>query len=89
MKQIEEDFEFLLKLEDSDDKNEDDTANNEINGQTERKVRVEIATEELNKLKEEARMRNFPLIEEYDFRKDTKIPDMKIELKPNTIVRDY
>ena len=29
------------------------------------------------------------MIEEYDFKRDTKIPDLKIELKPNTLVRDY
>jgi len=34
-------------------------------------------------------MNQFPLIEEYDFKRDSKNPDLKIELKPNTMVRDY
>jgi hypothetical protein len=29
------------------------------------------------------------LIEEYDFKRDIKNPDLKIELKSNTIIRDY
>ena len=32
---------------------------------------------------------NLPLIEEFDFRKDNKTPDLKIELKSTTQVRDY
>ena len=30
-----------------------------------------------------------PLIQEYDFNRDSKNPDLKIELRPNTLVRDY
>jgi DNA excision repair protein ERCC-3 len=40
-------------------------------------------------LKQQSREYKFPLIEEYDFKRDTTNPDLKIELKPNTMVRDY
>lgn len=54
-----------------------------------KKVRIQIDTDELNKLKEDAKKRHFPFIEEYDFKGDTETADLNIELKPNTIVRDY
>ncbi len=53
------------------------------------KVRIRIEPESLNALKEQTKSRQYPLIEEYDFNRDTKNPDLKIELKPSTIVRDY
>jgi DNA excision repair protein ERCC-3 len=34
-------------------------------------------------------MMQYPLIEEYDFKRDNKNPDLKIEPKPNTMTRDY
>ena len=54
-----------------------------------KKIKVRIESESLNALKEQANKRNYPLIQEYDFNRDTKNADLKIELKPNTIVRDY
>lgn len=54
-----------------------------------KKVRIPIHTDELNALKVAAKNHNYPLIEEYDFKRDTKTADLKIELKPNTLVRDY
>ena len=54
-----------------------------------KKIKVRIEPESLNALKEQANKRNYPLIQEYDFNRDTNNADLKIELKPNTIVRDY
>ena len=54
-----------------------------------KKVRIAIAPESLNDLKSQTKNNNFPLIEEYDFKRDIKNPDLKIELKSNTIIRDY
>ena len=34
-------------------------------------------------------MNNLPLIEEYDFKNDSKTPDLNIELRTTTTVRDY
>lgn len=58
-------------------------------GKESRKVKVEIKPISLNRLKEQTRNHQYPLIEEYDFKRDTKIPNLNIELKPNTLVRDY
>ena len=54
-----------------------------------KKKRIAIDPESLNKLKNECIKFKYPLIEEYDFKRDTKNPDLDIELKPNTMVRDY
>lgn len=54
-----------------------------------KKIRIRIEPDSLNALKEQANKRNYPLIQEYDFNRDPKNEDLKIELKPNTIVRDY
>lgn len=43
----------------------------------------------LNQLKRQAKEEGFPLIEEYDFKRDNATPELKIDLKPNTHVRDY
>jgi len=43
----------------------------------------------LNLLKSQAIKRRYPLIEEYDFKSDMNTEKLDIELKPNTLVRDY
>jgi len=98
MKEIEEDFAFLLNLDKSDDEEEvldpalQADAQEQKGEQRERKKqRVEIAPVDngLNELKKQTIRHQFPLIEEYDFQRDSKNPDLKIDLKPNTVVRDY
>ena len=32
---------------------------------------------------------NLPLIEEYDFKRDRTTPDLQIEIKSTTVIRDY
>lgn len=32
---------------------------------------------------------DYPVLEEYDFRNDTVNPDLKIDLKPTTMIRSY
>lgn len=54
-----------------------------------KKERIHIDPESLNEIKQQAIQLGYPLIEEYDFNRDTKNQDLKIELKPNTMVRDY
>ena len=43
-----------------------------------KKIKVRIEPESLNALKEQANKRNYPLIQEYDFNRDTKNADLKI-----------
>jgi DNA excision repair protein ERCC-3 len=43
----------------------------------------------IERIKAQCLQFKMPLIEEYDFRKDNKTPDLKIELKSTTTVRDY
>ena len=57
--------------------------------QNEKIESIPIAGDDLNQLKEQTKLRNIPLIEEYDFKKDTQTADMKIELRPNTMIRAY
>ena len=54
-----------------------------------KKEKVAIIPTSLNFLKKQAKESQFPLIEEYDFKKDFATPDLKIDLRPNTNVRDY
>jgi len=54
-----------------------------------KKEKVAIMPLSLNLLKKQAKESHFPLIEEYDFKKDLATPDLKIDLRPNTNVRDY
>ena len=54
-----------------------------------KKEKIAIKPESLNDLKMEMEKAKFPLIEEYAYKRDTKNPDLAIELKSNTIVRDY
>ena len=43
----------------------------------------------IDELKGACIAKNYPLIEEYDFRRDQTQPDLKIELKPTTSIRPY
>lgn len=52
----------------------------------------EILPDNIERVKEACIKRNYPLIEEYDFKRDTdqrRSPDLKIELKSSTQVRSY
>ena len=53
------------------------------------RFQVQVSEKDIEKIKEECQSNNLPLIEEFDFRKDNKTPDLRIELKSTTQVRDY
>jgi hypothetical protein len=53
-----------------------------------KKQRIRIDQTELNNLKDQAQSNNCPLIQEYAYYRDRENP-LKIELRPNTLVRDY
>lgn len=44
---------------------------------------------EVEHVKKAATDMDYPLMEEYDFRHDTLNPPLKIDLKPNTRIRNY
>jgi DNA excision repair protein ERCC-3 len=50
---------------------------------------VQVASRDIESIKQYCESANLPLIEEFDFRKDNQTPDLKIELKSTTMVRDY
>ena len=50
---------------------------------------VQVSDKHIEAIKEECQSNRLPLIEEFDFRKDNVSPDLRIELKSTTQVRDY
>jgi DNA excision repair protein ERCC-3 len=85
------------EMEDEDeDEEERDTAlvdeSGNVSGQVRKKKEdlvLEILPKYIEPVKEACIMRNYPLIEEYDFKRDKTSPDLKIELKSSTSVRSY
>ena len=53
------------------------------------RYQVQVSDRDIEKIKKDCQNRNLPLIEEFDFRKDIKTPDLKIELKSTTQIRHY
>ena len=50
---------------------------------------MEILPIDVEAVKEACIKKNYPLIEEYDFRRDRTSLDLKIELKSTTLIRPY
>ena len=50
---------------------------------------LEIDSEDIIDVRRECREKGMPLLEEYDFKKDKSSPDLPIELKTTTQIRDY
>lgn len=50
---------------------------------------MEVSSRMIEQVKQACIMRNYPLIEEYDFKRDRHSPDLKIELKSTTQIRAY
>lgn len=88
---------MLFKIDDDDDEEEEEEYKaSELGGVLKKKQsqklemhRIDDSLVGLNKIKQEVEKKNIPLIQEYDLNKDNKTNDLKIELKPNTMVRDY
>lgn len=49
----------------------------------------EIANESVEIVKKRCQEIDYPVLEEYDFRNDTRNPDLDIDLKPSTQIRPY
>ncbi|KAG0677942.1 DNA repair helicase RAD25 [Pichia californica] len=63
---------------DAEDENADDTVHS-----------FEIAAENVETVKKRCQEIDYPMLEEYDFRNDTRNPDLEIDLKPSTQIRPY
>ena len=50
---------------------------------------VQVSEHNIERIKQDCQNKNLPLIEEFDFSKDRQTPDLKIELKSTTQVREY
>lgn len=80
-KQVPEDItNFYEKLEKDEDEDED-TA--------QQTVSFEVNQEYIEKLQRYCLELDYPLLAEYDFRNDTRNPDINIDLKPAAVLRPY
>ena len=52
-------------------------------------VSFEVEQEHVEMLQKRCIELEYPLLAEYDFRNDTINPDLKIDLKPTTVLRPY
>ena len=73
-------------MEDVDQVDETDGTILDSKAQQKRKEELvmEIDADKIEEVKEACIRQNYPLIEEYDFKRDKNIPDLKIELKSTT-----
>ncbi|TID14904.1 hypothetical protein CANINC_004575 [Pichia inconspicua] len=65
-------------IADADDENADDTVH-----------AFEISSENVETVKKRCQEIDYPMLEEYDFRNDSRNPDLEIDLKPSTQIRPY
>lgn len=61
----------------------------DVNYSTRHGLIIEIDPGMIEKVKESCIKRNFPLIQEYDFKRDKSSCDLNIELKSSTQIRPY
>ncbi|CAI8497898.1 unnamed protein product [Pichia kudriavzevii] len=65
-------------IAEAEDENADDTVHS-----------FEVAAENVETVKKRCQEIDYPMLEEYDFRNDTRNPDLEIDLKPSTQIRPY
>lgn len=54
-----------------------------------KKQEMQVFGKHIEQIKQYCESQNLPLIEEYDFKKDRHTPDLQIDIKSTTIIRDY
>ena len=54
-----------------------------------KKQEIQVYAKHIEQIKQYCEQQNLPLIEEYDFKKDRHTPDLVIDIKSTTVVRDY
>jgi DNA excision repair protein ERCC-3 len=52
-------------------------------------ILLEIAPEKIETLQKTCQELDYPLLAEYDFKNDTNLPNIGIQLRPNAILRPY
>eukprot|EP00731_Ephydatia_muelleri_P018733 Em0011g773a len=72
-------YDYLQRMDNDDEETEDIVQS----------VSFEIMQEQLETLQRRCIELEYPLLAEYDFRNDTHNPDIKIDLKPTTVLRPY
>ena len=50
---------------------------------------MQVSADDIERIKADCQKGNLPLIEEFEYKKDVDGPELKIELKSTTQVRDY
>lgn len=63
--------------------------NNAVKKMGSNKYQLQVYSGHIEVIKEYCERQNLPLIEEYEFKKDRTTPDLEIEIKSTTIIRDY
>ena len=53
------------------------------------RFQVNVSMDDVETIKQRCESQNLPLIEEYDFNADFESPNLRIELKTTTTVREY
>ncbi|XP_030829928.1 general transcription and DNA repair factor IIH helicase subunit XPB-like [Strongylocentrotus purpuratus] len=71
-------FDFYDKIDKEDEDGDDLTA-----------VSFEVVQDEIENLQKRCIELEYPLLAEYDFRNDTRNPDLSIDLKPTAVLRPY
>jgi len=80
-KRLKKEFKSLFEV---DEDMEDEESKNKNRG-----LILEVHPEDIEKVRGECLDNNFPLLEEYDFKRDSKSPTLPIELDTITKVRPY
>ncbi|CDW86563.1 transcription factor iih subunit [Stylonychia lemnae] len=89
---LKDEFQVLIdqEMEDVDNGQVDGPAQDgSSRAQRKQDLIFEIDPEQIEGVKEACIKENYPLIEEYDFKRDKTLPDLKIELKSTTQIRPY
>lgn len=72
-------YDYLQRMDNDEEETED----------TVQSMSFEIKQDQLETLQRRCIELEYPLLAEYDFRNDTHNPDIKIDLKPTTVLRPY
>ncbi len=87
LKSVQKDFAVYIDANELSDPDEDEKLFSTVESKSKRQE-VEVLGD-IKLIKEQCEKQKFPLIEEYDFKKDSDTPDLKIGIKSTTVIRDY
>lgn len=72
-------FQVMINLEEVDEADQDE----------DRVYSFEVASEKVETIRRRCNQIDHPMIEEYDFRHDTSLSNLDIDLRPTTVIRPY